>query len=137
MLAHQTRAPIIPATPHTHLGALGLVLKEGVDLGHCAVEGSDDEALVVHVEDQVLALQTRKRNGARGRERGVNNTSHLVCTGLGQLGPRQGFCSTSGNASYGGGAKGTASVGKSAEVSVLLHTITARPISARSELLVR
>lgn len=35
---------------------LGLVGKEGVDLGDCPVVCNDSEALVVHVEDQVLAL---------------------------------------------------------------------------------
>ena len=35
--------------------ALGLVLEEAVDLGDGTVEGADGEAMVGHVEDQVLA----------------------------------------------------------------------------------
>ena len=35
---------------------LGLVGKEGVDLGHCPIVCDNGEALVVHVEDQVLTL---------------------------------------------------------------------------------
>ena len=35
---------------------LGLVRKEVVDLARRTVVGDDSEALVVHVEDQVLAL---------------------------------------------------------------------------------
>jgi hypothetical protein len=34
--------------------ALGFVLQETIDLGNCAVEGNDGEAVVGHVEDQVL-----------------------------------------------------------------------------------
>jgi len=37
------------------VGALGLVLEEVVDLGGGSVVSADFEALVVHVEDQVLA----------------------------------------------------------------------------------
>jgi hypothetical protein len=35
--------------------ALGLVGQEGVDLGDCSVEGHDSEAVISHIEDQVLA----------------------------------------------------------------------------------
>ena len=35
---------------------LGLVREEGVDLAGRTVVGNDGEALVVHVEDQVLTL---------------------------------------------------------------------------------
>jgi hypothetical protein len=35
--------------------ALGFVCKEGIDLGDCAVECHDSEAVVSHVENQVLA----------------------------------------------------------------------------------
>ena len=35
---------------------LGLVCKEVIDFAGCAVVGNDGEALVVHVEDEVLAL---------------------------------------------------------------------------------
>ena len=34
--------------------ALGLILQEAIDLGHCSVEGADGEAVVGHVHDQVL-----------------------------------------------------------------------------------
>jgi hypothetical protein len=37
------------------LGALGLVGEEVVDLGNGAVEDGDFEAVVVHVEDEVLS----------------------------------------------------------------------------------
>lgn len=37
---------------------LGFVLKESIDLAGCPIVCNDIEALVVHVEDQVLALTT-------------------------------------------------------------------------------
>jgi hypothetical protein len=35
--------------------SLGLVGQEGVDFGDCSVEGHDSEAVISHVEDQILA----------------------------------------------------------------------------------
>lgn len=41
------------------VGALGLVGEEVVDLGDGSVVGADGESVVVHVQDQVLALSCR------------------------------------------------------------------------------
>ena len=46
---------------------LGLVCKEVIDFAGCAVVGNDGEALVVHVENEVLALEGgwNKKKGQR------------------------------------------------------------------------
>lgn len=38
-----------------HVGALGLVGEKVLDLGHRAVVGADDKALLVHVQYEILA----------------------------------------------------------------------------------
>lgn len=44
---------------------LGLVGEEGVDLGGRSVVRDDGEALVVHVQNQVLALENSKHRRSR------------------------------------------------------------------------
>ena len=59
--------------PCTHNAlSLGLIFEETIDLGDCAVEGHDGEAVVGGVEDQVLA-HDREAN-----ETEVTTVAHIV-----------------------------------------------------------
>ena len=53
------------------VGALGLVGEEVIDLGDGSVVGADGESVVVHVQDQVLALSYRTINRSYGRGHGA------------------------------------------------------------------
>ena len=46
----------------------GFIGKKMVDFGRCPVVGTNDEAMVVHVQDEVLALEVKRE---RDRERGT------------------------------------------------------------------
>lgn len=65
--ALQLLAELLDRVSANNLGALGLVGQEVVNLGDGSVVGADGEAVIVHVQDQVLALfDTNKKTREEG-----------------------------------------------------------------------
>lgn len=75
----QLLAELLDRVSANNLGALGLVGQEVVNLGNGSVVGTDGEAMIVHVQDQVLALfDTNKKSRDEGK--GVRiHPYRLIC----------------------------------------------------------
>ena len=48
------------------LCTFGFIGKKAVDFLYCPVVSTDDKAMVVHIQDEVLALRVERERGERG-----------------------------------------------------------------------